>query len=147
MVQCAVAGCKKDNRKNPEEISFHTFPNKNSDKRRYDIWVEKCKRKYVEPGFEKKKWEPAKGALMCGLHFDFDAFEKHPIVAFSCNVKTARPRLKKDAIPTKFWYHGEAPPTTSPSKLYTSLRPVEKKSLLREASIHKLEYYSFQNST
>ena len=58
------------------------------------------------------------------MHFDFDAFEKHPIVAFSCNVKTARPRLKTDTIAA-----------------------IEKKSLLRaRASIHiKLAYYSFQN--
>ena len=39
-----------------------------------------------------------KGALICRLHFDFDAVEKHPIDAFSCNVKTARPRLKTDTI-------------------------------------------------
>ena len=32
------------------------------------------------------------------LHFDFDAVEKHPIDAFLCNVKTARPRLKTDTI-------------------------------------------------
>ena len=32
------------------------------------------------------------------MHFDFDAVEKHPIDAFSCNVKTARPRLKTDTI-------------------------------------------------
>ena len=64
------------------------------------------------------------GALICGLHFDFDAFEKHPIVAFPCNVKTARPHLKTDTIAV-----------------------IEKKSLLRaRASTHKkLAYYSFQN--
>ena len=53
--------------------------------------VEKSRRKYVESGFEKKKWESAKGALICRLHLEFDAFEKHPIVSFSsCIVKTAR---------------------------------------------------------
>ena len=36
--------------------------------------------------------------LICRLHFDFDAVEKHPIDAFSYNVKTARPRLKTDTI-------------------------------------------------
>ena len=83
--------------------------------------VAKCRRKYVKPEkFEKKK----NGALICGLHFDFGAFEKHPIVAFSCNLKTARPHLKTDTIAA-----------------------IEKKSLLKaRASIHiKLAYYSFQN--
>ena len=32
------------------------------------------------------------------MHFDFDTVEKHPIDAFSRNVKTARPRLKTDTI-------------------------------------------------
>ena len=58
------------------------------------------------------------------IAFDFDAFEKHPIVAFLCNVKAARPYLKTDTIAA-----------------------IEKKLLLRaRASIHiKLAYYSFQN--
>ena len=43
--------CDGDNRK----ISFHIFRNENSDKRRNDICVAKCKRKYVKPGYEKKK--------------------------------------------------------------------------------------------
>ena len=36
--------------------------------------------KKIRPaGFEKKIWEAAKGAMICGLHLEFDAFEKHPI--------------------------------------------------------------------
>ena len=58
------------------------------------------------------------------IAFDFDAFEKHPIVAFLCNVKAAIPYLKTDTIAA-----------------------IEKKLWLRaRASIHiKLAYYSFQN--
>ena len=31
----------------------------------------------LSPDSRRKKWESAKGALICGLHFEFDAFEKH----------------------------------------------------------------------
>ena len=134
MVQCAVAGCENESRKTGKQVSYHRFPNKEKDRQRYKVWVEKCHRKYVTPGFEGKKWEPAKIAVICGLHFAVDAFEVHPIVAVSCNISNSSPRLKNDAIPTIFWYNGENAPTTSPSKLYQKFRPVEKKKMMREVS-------------
>ena len=87
----------------------------------------------MTPGFEGKKWEPAKSVVIFGLHFAVDAFEVHPIVAVSCNISNSLPRLKNDAIPTIFWYNGENAPTTSLSKLYQKFRPVEKK-MIREVS-------------
>ena len=73
---------KKDRKKKQKRISFHTFPNKNKVDVTTKSLVEKCRRKNVESGFEKKNWESAKGALISGLHLEFGAFEKHPIVAF-----------------------------------------------------------------
>ena len=57
--------------------------------------------------------------------------EKHPIVEFSCNVKTARPHLKTDTI----------------AAIEKKKKKKKKKTLLRaRASVHKqLEYHSFQN--
>ena len=48
--------------------------------------------------------------------------KKHPIDAFSCNVKTARPRLKTDTIAS-----------------------IEKKSLLNTGNTYKARVLSFQH--
>ena len=113
MVQCAIAGCTNESRKTGKEISYHKFPNKEKDNKRYKVWVERCRRKYVTAGFEGKKWEPAKSAVICGLHFSLDAFERHPLVALSCNISDSLTKLRADAIPTIFWYDGENAPTRS----------------------------------
>ena len=64
--------------------------------------------------------------------------EKHPIVEFSCNVKTARPLLKTDTI---------AAIEKKKKKKKKKKKTKKKTTLLRtRASVHKqLEYYSFQN--
>ena len=60
---------KKDRKKKKEKrIIFHTLPNKNKVDVTTKSLVEKCRRKNVESGFEKKNWESAKCALICGLH-------------------------------------------------------------------------------
>ena len=128
MVQCAIAGCTNESRKTGKEISYHKFPNKEKDNKRYKVWVERCRRKYVTAGFEGTKWEPAKSAVICGLHFSLDAF------ALSCNILDSLTKLRADAIPTIFWYDGGNAPTRSPPKLFDKLRPVEKKRMVREVS-------------
>ena len=70
MLQCLEAGCQNERRKNKTGLSFHKFPNKEKDKQRYDVWVDRCRRKYVTVSFERKKWEPAIGLVVCGLHFE-----------------------------------------------------------------------------
>ena len=54
-----------------ENVSiFENYPQlKEKDNKRYKVWVERCRRKYVTAGFEGKKWEPAKSVVICGLHF------------------------------------------------------------------------------
>ena len=81
------------------------------------------------------------------IAFRVRRFRKTSAMAHSCNIKSERPQLKKDALPTKFWYHGENPPKISPSKLYQKLRPVERKKLIREASTGYSRYLKFQGTS
>ena len=56
-------------------------------------FVFKSVKKYVEPRFEKKKWELAKCSRL-RTSVSFKTFEKHPLLAWLWNVKIAKRRFR-----------------------------------------------------
>ncbi|XP_053491216.1 inactive serine/threonine-protein kinase VRK3 [Ictalurus furcatus] len=95
--QCFAMNCYNYRNQHAKErgITFHTFPNKDKEPNRYDLWARTCRRSDRQPS----KW-----SLLCSDHFTSEAFDH--------TGQTVR--LREGAVPTVF---------DVPAHLQTDMRP------------------------
>ena len=92
---CPVYGCTSDSKKNNEKkLHFFAFPKPKEDRKRYNIWVDFCKR---------KNFGPSKCTCLCSLHFCHEAYIPSHSPSFFESINFSGKRkamLKPDAVPS-----------------------------------------------
>ena len=88
MPYCCAVGCKNGEGSGK---SFFTFPHKETDKARRNVWIAKVKRV--------SSWEPKKTTVLCSDHFTRDCFQVDPELVKRLGLKR-NARLNNDAVPT-----------------------------------------------
>ena len=130
MVVCAVVDCKNSQ---GSSVALFRFPNKESDTKRFWLWVERCRRK----GKGSLKWEPHRSSRMCSEHFENDSFSRPPALSSVENLPKWRVSLCRDAVPTIFRYKTGI----SPRKSCKKERSVVRKRRLSEVRYQTLYMY------
>ena len=122
---CVAANCT--NRcGTTENVSFHTFPNREKDEVRHKQWVLQVQRTRAD-----WKGPTSVHSFVCSDHFTEDSFEITHRFMKDMGIKTAK-RLKCDAIPTIF-PRAKYDETTKPKRKRKAFEKREKQRLLADA--------------
>ena len=121
---CVAANCTNRTEKN-KEVTFHSFPNKIKDSKRYAEWIRQVKRTRAE-------WNGRASAYtyVCSDHFTPDSYESKPMLMKEMGFPVARERrLNATAVPTVF-SRGESSEATATKKRRTAFEKREKQRTL-----------------
>ena len=83
-------GISCTNGQHTEKKSIHTFPHKEKDGKRHQVWVRFVRR-------HRPKWSSTNSSFLCSDHFDESCFTKNREIAAKLGMKR---KLKPDAVPT-----------------------------------------------